>query len=430
MVGIPDVGTGAAALQQEGVAVVEEVHTLCGKLVDGSHMAAQALLHLLLEEFGFLGHHHLGVLEQHSHGVVTTGPWVVQRSLVAAEIHLDALLGAILPEVHHIALVGVALGLLGGDGLVDGHEELVEVVVHLVDPALRVALLRSGGVNLGGDGDHTGNVASLGLCAAHATEAGGDEQLACRATSKLTGGVEHGDGGAVHDALRADVHIGAGSHLAILSDAEGVVALPVVGLAVVRYHHAVGDYHARSVLVAGIESHGMAAVHDEGLLVGHLAEVFHHQAVLSPVLEDGAVATVGDELVRMLSHGGVEVILDHQHDGGRLTALGRILLDGAGVHLVGGAQTVHIDAAVLLQLFGKLLGQHLVVLGGKIAQGVADGQLLLGRRQDILTLGSVVHRGVIGLGFGQRVGDTEAQFILEFFECHIFVIFVFPIKVL
>ncbi len=294
-----------------------------------------------------------------------------------------------------------------------------QVVVHLVDPALRVALLRGGGVDFCCDAHHAGDVASLGLGAAHAAEAGGDEQLAGGAATEFTSCIQNCNGRAVHDALRADIHIAAGGHLAVLRHAQGVVALPVVGLRVVRNHHAVGHHHARSVLVAGIESHGVAAVHHQRLLVGHLAEVFHHQAILGPVLEHGAVAAVGDKLVRMLRHSGVEVVLNHQHDGGSLTALGGILVDGTGVHLVGRAQTVHIDAAVLLQFLGELLGQHLVVLGGEVAQGVADGQLLLGRRQDILALGSVVHCGVIRLGFGQRIGDTEAQFILEFFECHI-----------
>ena len=339
----------------------------------------------------------------------------MQRSLVAAEVHLDALLSAVLPEVDDIALVGIALGLLGGDGLVDGHEELVEVVVHLVDPALRVALLRGGGVDFGGNGDHTGDVTSLGLGATHATEAGGNEELTGGATTELTGSVQDSDGGAVDDTLRTDVHVGTSGHLTVLRDTEGVVALPVVGFAVVGNHHAVGDDHTRGVLVAGIESHGMTAVHHEGLLVGHLTQIFHNQTVLSPVLEDGAVAAVGDELVWMLSHRGVEVVLDHQHDGGSLTALGGVLLDGTGIHLVGGAQTVHIDTTVLLQLLGELLGQHLVVLGGEVTQGVADGELLLGRRQDVLTLGGMVHRRVVSGHFGQRIGDTEAQFILEFF---------------
>ena len=270
----------------------------------------------------------------------------MERGLVAAEVHLNAFLGAVFPQVHHIALIGKAAGNLGLACLVHSHKQFVKVGVNLVHPALVVTLLRGGGIDFGGDAHHSGNVASLGLGTAHAAQTGGDEEFASRAAAQLAGSVEHGDGGAVHDALRADIHIAAGGHLAVLRHTEGVVALPVVGLAVVGNHHAVGDHHAGGVLVRGEESHGMAAIHGQGLLVGHLAEVFHHQAILCPVLEHGAVATVGDELVGMLCHGGVEVVLNHQHDGGSLTALGGILVDGAGIHLVGGAQTVHIDAAV------------------------------------------------------------------------------------
>ncbi len=108
----------------------------------------------------------------------------------------------------------------------------------------------------------------------------------------------------------------------------------------------------------------------------------------------------------MLSHGGVQVVLYHQHNGGSLAALGRILLNGPGIHLVGRAQTVHIDAAIFLKLLGKLRGQHCVVLGVEVAQRVADGQLLLGRRQDVLAFGSVVHRRIIRLRFGQRIGNA------------------------
>ena len=55
--------------------------------------------------------------------------------------------------------------------------------MHLVDPALRVALLRGSGVDFGCNGDYTSDVASLGLGTAHAAKTGGDEELACRATA-------------------------------------------------------------------------------------------------------------------------------------------------------------------------------------------------------------------------------------------------------
>ena len=66
------------------------------------------------------------------------------------------------------------------------------------------------------------------------------------------------------------------------------------------------------------EAHGVAAVHDQGLFLGHLAQVLHGETVLGPVLKYPAVTTVGDEFFRMLRHCGVQVVLDHEHDGRRL----------------------------------------------------------------------------------------------------------------
>ena len=60
-----------------------------------------------------------------------------------------------------------------------------------------------------------------------------------------------------------------------------------------------------------------------------------------------------------------------------------------------------------------------MVLRVKITKGVADGQFLLCRGEDVLALGRMVHCGVIRLRFGQGIRNTLTQFILEFFECHI-----------
>ena len=69
----------------------------------------------------------------------------------------------------------------------------------------------------------------------------------------------------------------------------------------------------------GEQSEGMSGIHHQRLVVGHLAQVSHRQAVLRPVLEDGTVAAVDDEFVRVLCHFRVEVVLYHQHDGGSLS---------------------------------------------------------------------------------------------------------------
>ena len=67
------------------------------------------------------------------------------------------------------------------------------------------------------------------------------------------------------------------------------------------------------------QSERVSRIHDESLLVCHGREILHHQTVLRPVLEHGSVTAVCDELMRMLCHTIVQVVLDHRHDGSRLT---------------------------------------------------------------------------------------------------------------
>ena len=222
----------------------------------------------------------------------------------------------------------------------------------------------------------------------------------------------------MNNALRADVHVGAGRHLAVLAHAQGVELLPVVGLRVVRDDHAVGDDHPRGILVAREEAQRMAGVHHERLLVRHRGEVLHHEAVLRPVLEDGAVAAVDDELVRVLGHARIQVVLDHRHDGRRLPGLGRILVDGPGVHLIGGTETVHIDASVLVQLLGEFLRQHGVMLGGEVAQRILQRQHLLLVGQDILPLGGVVDLRIIRLHLRQLRRNARQDFLLKLIHSH------------
>ncbi len=93
-----------------------------------------------------------------------------------------------------------------------------------------MALVGGGGVDFGGDAHHARDGGGFGLSPAHATKAGGDKELAFQgAAGEFSGRIHDRNGGAVHDALRANVHVGAGGHLAVLRDAQGVHSLPVVG---------------------------------------------------------------------------------------------------------------------------------------------------------------------------------------------------------
>ena len=115
----------------------------------------------------------------------------------------------------------------------------------------------------------------------------------------------------------------------------------------------------------------------------------------------------------MLGHGRVEVVLNHEHNGRRLLAFGGIFFDGARIHGVGGAQTIHVDTTVGFQLFGKFGRQLFVVFGRKITQGVAKGQLLFFRAQNVFALGRVAYRGVVGRHFGQNGGNAFGELFLK-----------------
>ncbi len=130
-------------------------------------------------------------------------------------------------------------------------------------------------------------------------------------------------------------------------------------------------------------------MHVQRLVLGHGGEVLHGQQVLRPVLKDGSVASVGDELVRMLRHRRIQVVLDHQHDGRSLGRAGGVVPNRPGVHRVGGAKAVHINASVAAEFVSEFRCQNLVVAGLKVAERVAQRQLFFIRAQNVLA-----HRGM------------------------------------
>ena len=135
---------------------------------------------------------------------------------------------------------------------------------------------------------------------------------------------------------------------------------------------------------------------------------------MGPVLEDGSVAAIGDQFVRVLGHGGIQVVLDHQHDGCGLPALGGILVDGTGVHLVVGTVAVHVDTAVFVQFLHKFRCEGGVEGGIEVAECIAQGQLLLCGSQNILALRGVVDGGVVRFQCGQFGRNALHKILLEF----------------
>ena len=269
----------------------------------------------------------------------------------------------------------------------------------------------AGDVDLGDDRGCARDVGRLALRAGHAAKAGGDIELAgevalLRDAQHQTSGVEKGVEGAVDDALRADVHPAAGGHLAVVGDAQSGGA--VEGFLIVEHadHQAVGDDDARRGLVGFEQAQRVAGFDDEGLVVGEHLEVFFNQAVLHPVLADLSGLAVGGQLIGVEGDVEVEVVVDHDLEGLALDAVALVLVDRFAVDFPLRAEAVAVDAAVLLQLLRELLGHLFVVVGVDVAQGVFDGELLIGLGE----VGFAVRRTADALDEGRVFGKLIVQF--------------------
>lgn len=117
-------------------------------------------IHSVLELLRILSHHLLALLEGHAHRVVTTHVGVVEGGLIGTEVHEELLLiGESLPDIDDVTEVTnrdadllYRMSLHGHrhtfSGLLDGGNELIEVGDLVGDPALVVALVQGGFIDL------------------------------------------------------------------------------------------------------------------------------------------------------------------------------------------------------------------------------------------------------------------------------------------
>ena len=101
----------------------------------------------------------------------------------------------------------------------------------------------------------------------------------------------------------------------------------------------------------------MSRIEDQCLLIRHFGQVFHGQPVLGPVLENGTVPSIGDQLIRVLGHHMVQVVGEHQHDGTCLHGPVGERIQVACGDLIPGSVTIHIDPAVLFKFVSELFYQ-------------------------------------------------------------------------
>ncbi len=161
------------------------------------------------------------------------------------------------------------------------------------------------------------------------------------------------------------------------------------------------------------QSERVPGIHDKSLLICHRCEILHCKTVLGPVLEYRPVASVCDQLVRVLCHARVEVVLYHCHYGCGLTALCRILVDWTGIHFIVRTETVHIDSSVVVQFPCKFFCKYAVVLFRKITQGIAYCENLFLFCENVLASWCVVYIAVVWLRFRKDLRDSGEDVFME-----------------
>ncbi len=123
-----DVGSGTLRLQEESVAIVEEVHSVGRQAVDGCHRRRNEAWTCLRNSSGFSAIIAFDSSRVRSAGIVASRPRIVERGLVAAYIHMHTFIGKAFPKIHHIADVCHRHCALLGNTLSYGRNQLVKVV--------------------------------------------------------------------------------------------------------------------------------------------------------------------------------------------------------------------------------------------------------------------------------------------------------------
>ena len=193
---------------------------------------------------------------------------------------------------------------------------------------------------------------------------------------------------AVHDALRADVHPAAGSHLAIVRYAHLHSLVPVVEVVKEADHHRVGDDDTRSLLAGGKQSEGVTRFDYERLLVCQFLKVFFDEAILKPVLAYLSCLAVGDKFIRIQSNVEVQVVVNHYLESLALNATSLVLVDRLALYLSLRTPAVGVDAAACAEFLEELLSNLFMQLGGEVAQSVADSCDSLFGSEGITSVGS------------------------------------------
>ena len=371
---------------QEAVAVVEEIGAALVEARDHFVMAAEGLVDEFPEGLRILVEHFRAFFVGEALRAVAAVIGHVAGSLVGHQVHVDIFLVQVFEEVDDVAVIGDRAGLAFLLMRKSNVLRLFKARGTVADPALRKARVDAGVVHFGDDGRRSCDHSRLALRAGHAAEAGGNEETSpevsvVRDAQLQPAGIEERVEGAVHDALRADIHPAARGHLAVVRDAEGGGAVEILLIVKCADHKPVCDHDARRALRRMEQSQRMSGHDDQRLLVGQFLQILLDEPVLHPVLADLAGLAVGGQFVWIQRDVEVQVVVDHDLDRAAFDAFAFVFRDRLSVDPSFRTEAIAVDASVFLEFFGKFLRHLSMVFRRNIAKRVPDGQRLVRFRQ-------------------------------------------------
>ena len=122
----------------------------------------------------------------------------------------------------------------------------------MVHPSLFMSLVRCVRIYFRCDADDPSDITGFGLGSAHATQTCRHEKFSGGTGARFVvhpHGIQNRNGGSMHDALRANVHVRARCHLPVLRNAHRIHPLPIIRFRIIRNDHAVGNDNTWRVFV-------------------------------------------------------------------------------------------------------------------------------------------------------------------------------------
>ena len=174
------------------------------------------------------------------------------------------------------------------------------------------------------------------LCAAHTAEPCGQDPAPGEiAFVVLATHLDEGLVRALDDALAANIDPGTGRHLPEHHEAFPVELAKMLPVCPGGHQVRVGNQHARRIGVRAKDTHGLARLHEQRLVVAELLERRHDCVEALPVACRLADTAINDEILRPFGDFGVEVVHEHPERCFREPASGvetraRRRLDGPG----------------------------------------------------------------------------------------------------